>query len=315
MRANEIVVASPSSSARDPNEALKAVADQRARTRTKPATISTKPVSRDIALLLAEARRGVPRCAIDAESGPPVRRGPALLADHRDTPVRSPRTSSRSCATRATSRRTRSAAPASICSTRSTSAARTAGANRGATPFSARSRPSPDPAPARGDVVLTIDDRLQHILATELEAVFAADKSPRRRRGHGIPERGSSRWSRRPRTTTTCSSAASPEGARRPSTATGAPGADLRDGCRHPLVNKGGGGDLSARLDVQDGDRPVGAHRGTATRNTIVNVTSNVINVSGFNFYDCVPTGRWTSSTASRIRATSTSTRSPAARR
>ena len=53
---------------RDPSEVLKAITEQRARNPYEPAKISTKPISRDIALLLAERAELYPGVRIDAES-------------------------------------------------------------------------------------------------------------------------------------------------------------------------------------------------------------------------------------------------------
>src|SRR5207245_3933774 len=53
---------------RDGADVLKAIDDQRARNPYEPAKISTKPISRDVALLLAERAEVYPGVRIDAES-------------------------------------------------------------------------------------------------------------------------------------------------------------------------------------------------------------------------------------------------------
>jgi penicillin-binding protein 2 len=125
--------------------------------------------------------------------------------------------------------------------------------------------------------VLTIDDKLQHILATELEAGVAADKFTQGVAVAMNPQNG--------------------EILAMVST----PAYDnnmfirgitqkeldaLNHDDRHPLVNKAVGEIYPPGSTFKMVTGLSALTAGTATRNTIVNVTSNVISVSGFNFYD-----------------------------
>lgn len=274
--------------ARDPAEVAKAIADQRIRNPYEPVKISTKPVPRDIALLLAERAEIYPGVRIDAESIREYVEGPLYSPIIGYTgPITSDELDKLS---------DQGYLPTD-------QIGRTGleweyeqylrgqygwrEIERDASQREIKTLAQTPPSPG-GNVVLTIDDRLQHILATELEAGVAADKFTQGVAVAMNPQNGE-----------VLAMVSTPAydnnlfvrgitqkelDALNRDGCTGPAGSVT--GCRRPLVNKAVGEIYPPGSTFKMVTGLSALTAGTATKNTIVNVTSNVIRVSGFNFYD-----------------------------
>jgi penicillin-binding protein 2 len=273
---------------RDGDEALKAVALQRTRNPYEPAQISTKPVSRDVALLLAERAEAYPGVRIDAES----------VRQYVDGPLYSPIIGYTGPVTEDELAKLRDQGylpTDQIGRTgleleyeeylRGTYGWREI--ERDASQREIKTLAQTPPRPG-GNVVLTIDDRLQHILATELDAGVAKDAFTQGVAVALNPQNGE-----------VLAMVSTPAydnnvfvrgitqkelDALNRDGCTGGP--NSVSGCRRPLVNKAVGEIYPPGSTFKMVTGLSALTVGTATRSTIVNVTSNVINVSGFNFYD-----------------------------
>jgi penicillin-binding protein 2 len=128
-----------------------------------------------------------------------------------------------------------------------------------------------------GNVVLTIDDRLQHILATELEAGVAADKFTQGVAVAINPQNGEI-------LAMVSTPAYDNNVFVRGITQKELDALNKDD--RHPLVNKAVGEIYPPGSTFKMVTGLSALTAGTATRNTIVNVSSQIMSVGGFNFYD-----------------------------
>lgn len=262
---------------RDGAEAMQAVADQRARNPYEPVKISTKPVSRDVALLLTERADAYPGMRIDAES----------IRQYVDGPLYSPIIGYTGPITEdeLTDLRAQGYLPTDQIGRtgleweyeqylRGTYGWREIERDASQREIKTLAQTPPQPG---GNVVLTIDDRLQHILATELEAGVATDKFTQGVAVAMNPQNGD---------VLAMVSTPAYDNNMFVRGITQAELDRLNTDDRHPLVNKAVGEIYPPGSTFKMVTGLSALTAGTATRNTIVNVTSNVISVSGFNFYD-----------------------------
>jgi penicillin-binding protein 2 len=273
---------------RDGDEALRAVADQRKNNPYEAAKISTKPVAREIALLLAERAEAYPGVRIDAES----------IRQYVEGPLYSPIIGYTGPVTGeelATLRDQGYLPTDQIGRTgleweyenylRGQYGWREIERDASQREIKTLAQIAPSPG---GNVVLTIDDKLQHILAAELDAGVAADKFTQGVAVAMNPQNGE-----------ILAMVSTPAydnnvfvkgitqkelDALNRDGCTGGPGSVT--GCRRPLVNKAVGEIYPPGSTFKMVTGLSALTAGTATRNTIVNVTSQVMTVSGFNFYD-----------------------------
>jgi len=273
---------------RDGDEALKAVADQRARNPYEGAKISTKPVSRDIALLLAERAEAYPGVRIDAESIRQYVEGPlyAPIIGYTGPVTEEELAQLRDQGYLPTDQIGRTGLEWEYEQyLRGTYGWREIERDASQREIKTLAQTQPQPG---GNVVLTIDDKLQHILATELEAGVAKDSFTQGVAVAMNPQNGE-----------ILAMVSTPSydnnlfikgitqkelDALNRDGCTGPVGSVT--GCRRPLVNKAVGEIYPPGSTFKMVTGLSALTAGTATRNTIVNVTSNVIQVSGFNFYD-----------------------------
>lgn len=262
---------------RDGAEAMQVVADQRARNPYEPVKISTKPVSRDVALLLTERADAYPGMRIDAES----------IRQYVEGPLYSPIIGYTGPITgdELTDLRAQGYLPTDQIGRtgleweyeqylRGTYGWREIERDASQREIKTLAQTPPQPG---GNVVLTIDDRLQHILATELEAGVAADKFTQGVAVAMNPQNGD---------VLAMVSTPSYDNNMFVRGITQAELDALNKDDRHPLVNKAVGEIYPPGSTFKMVTGLSALTAGTATRNTIVNVTSNVISVSGFKFYD-----------------------------
>jgi penicillin-binding protein 2 len=273
---------------RDGDEALKAVVDQRARNPYEGAKISTKPVSRDIALLLAERAEAYPGVRIDAES----------IRQYVEGPLYSPIIGYTGPVTEdeLIQLRDQGYLPTDQIGRtgleweyeqylRGTYGWREIERDASQREIKTLAQTQPQPG---GNVVLTIDDKLQHILATELDAGVAKDAFTQGVAVAMNPQNGE-----------ILAMVSTPAydnnlfikgitqkelDALNRDGCTGPVGSVT--GCRRPLVNKAVGEIYPPGSTFKMVTGLSALTAGTATRNTIVNVTSQVMSVGGFNFYD-----------------------------
>ncbi|MDP9246273.1 MAG: penicillin-binding protein 2 [Chloroflexota bacterium] len=262
---------------RDGAEAMKVVADQRARNPYEPVKISTKPVSRDVALLLTERADAYPGMRIDAES----------IRQYVEGPLYSPIIGYTGPVTEdeVTQLRDQGYLPTDQIGRtgleweyeqylRGTYGWREIERDASQREIKTLAQTPPQPG---GNVVLTIDDRLQHILATELEAGVAADKFTQGVAVAMNPQNGE---------VLAMVSTPAYDNNMFVRGITQAELDKLNNDDRHPLVNKAVGEIYPPGSTFKMVTGLSALTAGTATRNTIVNVSSNVITVSGFRFYD-----------------------------
>ncbi len=263
---------------RDGQDVLDAITGQRARNPFEPVKISLKPIARDVALLLTERAELYPGMRIDAESIRDYVEGPLYsplmgyvgpvtaedLEEHKDDFAYLPT---------ATIGRTgleweyesylrgtygwreieRDAAQREV---------KTLGQT---------------PSVPGNNLVLTIDDRLQHVLATELEAGVAADAFTQAVGVAMNPQNGE---------ILAMVSTPSYDNNMFIRGITTSEMAGLNKDDRHPLVNKAVGEIYPPGSTFKMVTGLSALTEGTATRNTIVNVTAMSINVAGTSFYD-----------------------------
>ena len=262
---------------RDGQDVLKAIADQRARNPYEPTKISTKSIPRETALLLTERADAYPGVRIDAES----------IRQYVDGPLYAPLMGYTGPVTEDELAKLRDQGylpTDQIGRTgleweyerylRGTYGWREIERDASQREIKTLAQTAPKPG---GNVVLTIDDRLQHILATELEAGVAADKFTQGVAVAMNPQNGE---------ILAMVSTPSYDNNTFVRGITQKELDALNKDDRHPLVNKAVGEIYppGSTFKMMTGLSALTA--GTATRNTIVNVSSNVITVSGFNFYD-----------------------------
>jgi penicillin-binding protein 2 len=285
---NDVVARVAALVGRPMEEALKAVADQRKNNPYEPAKISTKPVAREIALLLAERAEAYPGVRIDAES----------IRQYVDGPLYSPLIGYTGPVTEdeIAKLREKGYLPTDQIGRtgleweyeeylRGTYGWREIERDASQREIKTLAQTPPQPG---GNVVLTIDDRLQRILATELDAGVAADKFTQGVAVAMNPQNGE-----------ILAMVSTPAydnnmfvkgitqkelDALNRDGCTGGP--NSVEGCRRPLVNKAVGEIYPPGSTFKMVTGLSALTAGTATRNTIVNVTSQIMTVSGFNFYD-----------------------------
>ena len=262
---------------RDGQDVLKAIADQRARNPYEPTKISTKSIPRETALLLTERADAYPGVRIDAES----------IRQYVDGPLYAPLMGYTGPVTEDELAKLRDQGylpTDQIGRTgleweyerylRGTYGWREIERDASQREIKTLAQTAPKPG---GNVVLTIDDRLQHILATELEAGVAADKFTQGVAVAMNPQNGE---------ILAMVSTPSYDNNTFVRGITQKELDALNKDDRHPLVNKAVGEIYPPGSTFKMVTGLSALTAGTATRNTIVNVSSNVITVSGFNFYD-----------------------------
>ncbi len=276
-RETDVAVRIASLIGRDAVDVLKAIADQRVRNPYEPTKISTKPIPREVALLLTERADAYPGVRIDAES----------IRQYVDGPLYSPLVGYTGPVTEDELAKLREQGylpTDQIGRTgleweyeqylRGTYGWREI--ERDASQREIKTL-AQTPPKAGGNVVLTIDDRLQKILATELEAGVAKDAFTQGVAVAMNPQNGEILAMV---STPAYDNNVFVKGITQKELDA------LNKDDRHPLVNKAVGEIYPPGSTFKMVTGLSALTAGTATRNTIVNVTSNVISVSGFNFYD-----------------------------
>jgi penicillin-binding protein 2 len=262
---------------RDPNEVLKAITEQRARNPYEPAKISTKPISRDIALLLAERAELYPGVRIDAES----------VREYVEGPLYSPIIGYTGPITQ-----DELSAKQDLGYLPTDQIGRTGleweyeqylrgqygwrEIERDASQREVKTL-AQTPSQPGGNVVLTIDDRLQHLLANELNAGVTSDAFTQ-----------AVAIAMNPQTGEILAMVSTPAYDNnmfvRGITQTELDALNNDD--RHPLVNKAVGEIYPPGSTFKMVTALSALTAGTATRNTVVNVSSSSITVSGTSFFD-----------------------------
>ena len=262
---------------RDGAEVLKAIADQRARNPYEPTKISIKPIPRETALLLTERADAYPGVRIDAESVRQYVNGPLYspvigytgpitedeLAAKRDLGYLPTDQIGRTGLERVYEHYLRGEYGWREI-------------ERDASQREIKTLAQTAPQPG-GNVVLTIDDRLQKILAAELEAGIAKDAFTQGVAVAMNPQNGE-----------ILAMVSTPaydnnmfvRGITQPELDA------LNKDDRHPLVNKAVGEIYPPGSTFKMVTALSALTAGTATRNTVVNVTSLSISVSGTSFFD-----------------------------
>jgi penicillin-binding protein 2 len=262
---------------RDGDEALKAVALQRTRNPYEPAKISTKPVAREVALLLTERAEAYPGVRIDAESIRQYVEGPLYspIIGYTGPVTEDELAKLRDVGYLPTDQIGRTGLEFQYEDyLRGTYGWREI--ERDASQREIKTLAQTPPRPG-GNVVLTIDDRLQHILATELEAGVAADKFTQGVAVAINPQNGEI-------LAMVSTPAYDNNVFVRGITQKELDALNKDD--RHPLVNKAVGEIYPPGSTFKMVTGLSALTAGTATRNTIVNVSSQIMSVGGFNFYD-----------------------------
>lgn len=262
---------------RDGAEALKAVADQRARNPYEPTKISTKPVSRDVALLLTERAELYPGLRIDAES----------IREYVEGPLYSPIIGYTGPVTEdeLTQLRDQGYLPTDQIGRtgleweyerylRGTYGWREI--ERDASQREIKTL-AETPSQPGGNVILTIDDRLQNLLANELNAGIQADAFTQAVAVAMNPQNGE---------ILAMVSTPSYDNNMFVRGITQSELDALNKDDRHPLVNKAVGEIYPPGSTFKMVTGLSALTAGTATRNTVVNVSSLSINVSGTSFFD-----------------------------
>jgi len=262
---------------RDGAEVAKAIADQRVRNPYEPVKISTQPVSRDVALLLAERAEIYPGVRIDAES----------IREYVEGPLYSPIIGYTGPIT---SDELEKLIDQGYLPT--DQIGRTGleweyeqylrgqygwrEIERDASQREIKTLSQTPPSPG-GNVVLTIDDRLQHLLANELNAGVNADAFTQAVAIAMNPQNGEILAMV---STPAYDNNVFVRGITQPELDA------LNKDDRHPLVNKAVGEIYPPGSTFKMVTGLAALTAGTATRNTVVNVSSLSINVSGTSFFD-----------------------------
>ena len=277
LRQNEVASRIALLIGRNGDDVVKAIADQRVRNPYEPVKVSTKPIARDVALLLTERAEAYPGVRIDAESIRQYVEGPLYspIIGYTGPITEEELAAKRDAGYLPTDQigRTgleweyeeylrgqygwreieRDAAQREIKTLAQT------------------------PPQAGGNVVLTIDDRLQHILSAELEAGVAKDAFTQAVAVAMNPQNGE-----------ILAMVSTPaydnnlfvRGITQPELDA------LNKDDRHPLVNKAVGEIYPPGSTFKMVTALSALTAGTATRNTVVNVSSLSISVSGTSFFD-----------------------------
>jgi len=262
---------------RDPAELDKIIDQQRARNPYEPVKVSAKPVSRDIALVLSERAELFPSVRVEAES----------IRSYVDATLYSPVMGYVGAITEdeLNDLRDKGYLPTDIIG-RTGLELQYEKYLRGQYGWREIERDAAQreiktlaySAPATGNtVVLTIDDRLQKLLDGELRKGVEEDKFTQAVGVAMNPQNGEilamvsipgydNNWFVQGITPTQMAS--------------------LNGDDRHPLVNKAVGDIYPPGSTFKMVTALSALTAGTATRNTVVNVSSTVMTVSGFNFYD-----------------------------
>ena len=262
---------------RDGTDVLQAIVDQRARNPYEPVKLSTKPVARDVALLLTERADAYPGVRIDAES----------VREYVEGPLYSPIMGYTGPITAEELQ-----AKQDLGYLPTDQIGRTGleweyeqylrgqygwrEIERDASQREIKTL-AQTPPKSGGNVVLTIDDRLQHLLATELNAGVNADAFTQAVAIAMDPQTGE---------ILAMVSTPSYDNNMFVRGITQAELDALNKDDRHPLVNKAVGEIYppGSTFKLVTGLSALTA--GTATRNTVVNVSSLSITVSGTSFFD-----------------------------
>ena len=276
-RENDVVLRIAQLVGRDGAEVLKAVADQRVRNPYEPTKISTKPIPRDTALLLTERADAYPGVRIDAES----------IRQYVDGPLYSPVMGYTGPVTEDELAKLRDQGylpTDQIGRTgleleyeqylRGTYGWREIERDAAQREIKTLAQTPPKPG---GNVVLTIDDRLQHLLATELNAGVNADAFTQAVAIAMNPQNGE---------ILAMVSTPSYDNNMFVRGITQSELDALNKDNRHPLVNKAVGEIYPPGSTFKMVTALSALTAGTATRNTVVNVTSLSISVSGTSFFD-----------------------------
>ena len=262
---------------RDPREVLDAIVQQRARNPYEPVKISTKPISRDVALLLSERADAFPGVRVDAESIRQYVEGPLYspvigyvgpiredeLDAKRDLGYLPTDDIGRTGLERVYEQYLRGQYGWREI-------------ERDAAQREIKTLAQTPPKPG-GNVVLTIDDRLQHLIAAELNAGVQRDEFTQ---AVGI--------AMNPQTGEVLAMVSTPAYDNN-LFVSGISQKDfdaLNKDDRHPLVNKAVGEIYPPGSTFKMVTGLSALTAGTATRNTVVNVSSTVLNVGGFQFFD-----------------------------
>jgi penicillin-binding protein 2 len=262
---------------RDGDAVATAISDQRARNPYEPVKISTKPIARDVALLLAERAELYPGVRIDAES----------VREYVNGPLYSPIIGYTGPITQAELQ-----AKQDLGYLPTDQIGRTGleweyeqylrgqlGSREIERDASQREIQtlSQTPPQAGGNVVLTIDDRLQNLLANELNAGVNADAFTQAVAIAMNPQNGE-----------ILAMVSTPSYDNnmfvRGITQTELDALNKDD--RHPLVNKAVGEIYPPGSTFKMVTGLSALTAGTATRNTVINVSSTSISVSGTSFFD-----------------------------
>ncbi len=262
---------------RDGKDVLDAIAGQRARNPYEPVKVSVRPLSRETALLLAERPELYPGVRVDAES---TRR-------YEDAALYAPVIGyvGRINATELEARRDAGYLPSDLIGR--TGIERVyerflRGAygwrevERDAAQREIRTLAESPPTPG-GNVVLTIDDRLQKLVAAEIDKGIAADAFTQ---GVGIAMNPQNGEILAMVTTPAYDNNAFVRGI------TPAEMTALSADDRHPLVNKAVGEIYAPGSTFKMVTGVSALQEGVANRNTIVNVSSNVLQVGAYRFFD-----------------------------
>ncbi|MHB8630660.1 MAG: penicillin-binding protein 2 [Candidatus Limnocylindria bacterium] len=262
---------------RNGDEVLKAITDQRARNPYEPAKISTKPISRDVALLLAERSAVYPGVRIDAES----------VREYVEGPLYSPVIGYTGPITQSELQ-----AKQALGYLPTDQVGRTGleweyeqylrgqygwrEIERDASQREIKTL-AQTPSKPGGNVVLTIDDRLQNLLANELNSGVQANAFTQGVAVAMNPQNGEILAMV---STPSYDNNMFVRGITQPELDA------LNKDDRHPLVNKAVGEIYPPGSTFKLVTALAALTTGTATRNTVVNVNTLSINVGGTLFFD-----------------------------
>ncbi|MDP9265211.1 MAG: penicillin-binding protein 2 [Chloroflexota bacterium] len=262
---------------RDGKDVLDAIEAQRARNPYEPVKVSVRPLPRETALLLVERPELFPGVRVDAESirryedaglyapviGYVGRIGPEELEARRDAGYLPSDVIGRTGIERVYERYLRGAYGWRE-------------VERDAAQREIKTLAETPPTPG-GNVVLTIDDKLQKLIATEIDKGIAADAFTQ---GVGIAMNPQNGDILAMVTTPAYDNNAFVRGI------TPAEMSGLSADDRHPLVNKAVGEIYPPGSTFKLVTAVSALQEGVANRNTIVNVSSNVLQVGAYKFFD-----------------------------
>jgi penicillin-binding protein 2 len=262
---------------RDGGEVAKAISDQRVRNPYEPAKISTKPIARDVALLLAERAELYPGVRIDAESVREYVNGPLYspIIGYTGPITQDELQAKQDLGYLPTDQVGRTGLEWEYEQyLRGQLGSREIERDASQREIQTLAQTPPQ---AGGNVVLTIDDRLQNLLANELNAGVNADAFTQ-----------AVAIAMNPQTGEILAMVSTPAYDNnmfvRGITQTELDALNKDD--RHPLVNKAVGEIYPPGSTFKMVTGLSALTAGTATRNTVINVSSQSITVSGTSFFD-----------------------------